>query len=176
MKPRRHRLARLSRPDFTPFVAVGFILITFFVWLKELQRNRALSFSGYNRAKRCCCVPIRQHTVLFLLANNQLGVLEFRQNRERVLYYETPYSSERLKRVLQSVDTATGHRPVVIIKPTAQSTFKNMVDVLDDVHLIPNVWHSLIPDFTTEEQRLMQRYAQYRLLQPRQPQQVRLTM
>jgi biopolymer transport protein ExbD len=177
MKRQRRRPSLLPRPDFTPFVAVGFILITFFVWLKQLQRDTYTTLNAPGgRCWKVDAVPIKLQLFLFLLADYRLGVLTCQPNTDVAQYYETPYSPTTIRRLLHVAEADKTQMPVVIIKPTAQTTFKNLVDVLDDFHQNRRVRYLLIDQFIPEEQQLIRQYTRYRLSHPDQPRRVRLRL
>ncbi len=169
MQLRRHHSAGLPRLDFTPFVAVGFILITFFVWLKQLQRNRALPIVDASWSRCFSGVPEKPQVCLFLLADNRLGLLALPDTSCAAEYHEMPYSASLMRKVLQAADSHTADMPVIVVKPTAESTFKNLVDVLDEFQMNRRVRYVLVDVLTADEQRLMALYAQYRSASPEAP-------
>lgn len=171
MQLRHRRFVGLPRFDFTPFVAVGFILITFFVWLKQLQRDGYMVLDAPHGCRKVDAIPVKLRVFLFLLADNQLGVLICRPDTVAAEYYETQYSAATVRRLLVFADRLYPGLPLVVIKPTAQSTFKNMVDVLDDFRFAPSIRYLFVDQLTPGEQELIKNYARYRLACLKRPQQ-----
>ncbi len=129
---------RSTRVDLTPMVDLGFLLITFFVFTTTIAAQTAMKVElPYDKVpaddKICeSCVL----TVL-LDENNRIkyyeGALE---NNPPVK--EMGYSPGELREVLMQKKTAVkelrgNDQFILIIKPTASSSFKNFVDIADEV-------------------------------------------
>ena len=149
----------LPRPDMTPFVDVAFLLIVFFMWLNWLQKPNVLSFS---QPGRCWHIPGMEPATemlsLILLPDNRVGVFQRWQNdfgiaRLQETDYQTlPYVLARLKR-----QNATGNA-VIIIEPTSQATFGNLVSVLTSLKRVGGLPHLITDRPTGFERRLVAHY------------------
>ncbi len=132
---------RYKRPqvDMTPFVCVALVLITFFVWMKQLQRNKVVAVYEQTRGK----VDYRQPATasLVLLDNDRIGFWQFRAGSDAD-YVETHCAMPELRSILRRVALAVN--PVLTIQPTAQSRIKNLVAVVDALQLNGRITYMLV--------------------------------
>lgn len=161
----------LPRLDLTPFVGVAFLLITFFMWIKTTERSQTIPLQLPNKAKYDITeYPVPEASIL-LLANNRIGFLTYQRHRSRAEYVETDYSAGGLRRQLLWVKTLAenDHPAIVLITPSEQATFGNLVDVVDELRtlrpLVFRLNYSLLPD----ERRLLKTYQRYVATHPAGP-------
>jgi hypothetical protein len=72
-------------------------------------------------------------------------------------YGKNGIRKEILKRVT-SIPQATGDKEkgmIVIIKPTKKSTYRNLVDILDEMAICDVPTYAIVNDITPEEQKLV---------------------
>jgi len=73
------------------------------------------------------------------------------------VYGKNGIRKEILKRVT-SIPQATGDKDkgmIVIIKPSKKSTYRNLVDVLDEMAICNVPTYAIVNDITPEEQKLV---------------------
>lgn len=141
-----------TRIDFTPMVDLGFLLITFFMLTTTLAKPQVMALVMPEKdIKKEDIEPVKESKVLTLL----LGA------NDKVYWYEgitdakldsTDYSAEGLRKVIlnkmekvkgqfgledyedfKTKEPRKGSFINVIIKPTAESRYKNLVDALDEM-------------------------------------------
>lgn len=141
-----------TRVDLTPMVDLGFLLITFFMLTTTLAKPQIMALVMPDKdIKKEDIEPVKESKVLTLL----LGA------KDKVYWYEgitdakldsTDYSAEGLRKViLNKMDKVKGQFGLedyedfktkeprkgsfinVIIKPTEESRYKNLVDALDEM-------------------------------------------
>jgi biopolymer transport protein ExbD len=117
------------RIDFTPFVSVALLLIVFFVWMKRVERPNRMSIELPDD-NRCYESFSTADASLFLLANNRIGFLTYRPDGLGAEFIETDYSTNGLRK--QLLQLMPNKRSIILISPTPQSIFKNLVDVIDE--------------------------------------------
>jgi len=154
----------------TPFVGVALLLIVFFVWMKRLQLPVVREVHGPIRGKFDRREPL--HTSLFLLDQNKVGFLAYHPENGSADYVETDYSTSGLR--MQLARTSSQKRPMLVIKPTAASTYKNLVDVVDEVAIHVRIQYGLEYALTPDEQQMLSAYQGYKRTHPRQPVLMRL--
>lgn len=132
---------RYKRPqiDMTPFVCVALLLITFFVWMKQLQRNKVVAVYAQTRGKAGYYQPVTASLVL--LDNDRVGFWQFRADGDAD-YVETRCAMPELQSILRRV--ALSVNPVLFIQPTAQSRIKNLVAVVDALQLNRRITYMLV--------------------------------
>ncbi len=159
-----------TRVDLTPMVDLGFLLITFFMLTTTLAKPQIMALVMPDKnVKLPDLEPVKESKVLTLL----LGA------DDKVYWYEgitkptldsTDYSAEGLRKViLNKMDKVAGIHGVedyedfktkeprkgsfinVIIKPTKESKYKNLVDALDEM-AITKVRYYVILDVSKLEE------------------------
>ena len=159
-----------TRIDFTPMVDLGFLLITFFMLTTTLAKPNILALVMPEKdIKKEDVEPVKESKVLTLL----LG------SNDKVYWYEgitdakldsTDYSAEGLRQVIlnkmEKVKNQFGQEDYedfktkepkkgsfinVIIKPTKDSRYKNLVDALDEM-AITKVRYYVILDISKLEE------------------------
>ncbi|WP_020606321.1 ExbD/TolR family protein [Spirosoma spitsbergense] len=165
MKAHRQR-RQLPRVDLTPFVSIALLLITFFIWMKQLQRPVVLK-SSTPLERRFCGEPLYFSATIFLLGNDRIGYLSFIRDKSSADYVETDYSINGLR--TQLLFTELEQYPVVLIAPTPQSTVKNLIDVIDELTINGKVLYTLGYEITDGENQLLASYRHYRNENPYRP-------
>jgi biopolymer transport protein ExbD len=135
------RAARHIRIDMTPMVDLGFLLITFFIFTTEISKPAAMNLYIPHDGDRTK-MPDSKSMTLLLGANNKvyyyLGTLD-RAVREQ-LVYETSYDElTGIGKIIREKQSALERRSVnkdqlvVLIKPSIDASYKNVIDALDDM-------------------------------------------
>ena len=145
-----------TRVDLTPMVDLGFLLITFFIFTTTMSQPTAFKLflpddrttpENQNKAKESGAF-----TILLGKDNNIFyyeGILQpdasnfkstnFKDIREAIIHKK------------QTTDTAD---LVVVIKPSDESTYKNVVDILDEMSINMIKRYALV-DITPDEDKLV---------------------
>ncbi|HEX6191076.1 MAG TPA: biopolymer transporter ExbD [Chitinophagaceae bacterium] len=131
--------------DMTPMVDLGFLLVSFFIFTSELSRPAVTDLYMPKQGKP---MPVGESTTItMLLAKDNV-----------IYYYEGSWDETNIQRTTFSVSSGIGNvirkkqqeldsHPVsaegrtalmLIIKPSADATYKNVIDALDEA-LINNV-------------------------------------
>lgn len=154
-----------TRVDLTPMVDLGFLLITFFVFTTTMAKPRVMGIvspkdtdePGDNICESCALTVIPA-------AENKVYYYEGKLQASTVLK-STGFDAEGLRALLMDkkrrVKNIRGHEDELslIIRPSNESTYKNFVDILDEVH-ITGVKRYYIDDITAVEEE-MTRAARY---------------
>lgn len=148
--------------DFTPFVSIALLLIVFFFWVKLVQRPNYMHGSLPVGGKSECTEPLAVDAHLFLLANNRIGFLTYRPDGSQAELLETGYSVREIRNQLLSITLNHNYGAIIAISPTNQATFKNIVDVLDELQIIGHIQYYLNYDLTSEERTMLEKYERYK--------------
>lgn len=157
MKRRTYKPIRI---DFTPFVNVALLLIVFFVWLKTAERLNVMQMNipgGFN-----CYYgeyPAADATV-FLLSDNRIGFLTYHNDEAEFL--ETDYSAEGIRKQLMSITLNHEYGAIVVVTPTEQATFKNLVDIVDEIRIAGPVRFQLSEKLTSRDRVLVDQVERYK--------------
>ncbi len=157
-----------SKVDLTAMVDLAFLLITFFMLTTSLSKPQSMPLGLPAKDDTLTKIkPIktdqRRTLTIILGANDQIkwyhGLLDAPEVGGAPT--TTDYSSngirkELLKRVL-SIPEVMGDKKkgmIVIIKPTKKSTYKNLVDILDEMAICKVPTYAIVNEFTPEENKL----------------------
>lgn len=129
---------RSTRVDLTPMVDLGFLLITFFVFTSAMSVPRAMNMITPNEKDRTSHDKICESCAITVLpaANNKLYYYEGAEDKGE--YRITDYSSKGLREILVNKKkevAAQGRDAVLIIKPGKLSSFKNLIDIIDESNI-----------------------------------------
>ncbi len=162
-----------TRIDFTPMVDLGFLLITFFMLTTTLAKPQIMALvMPEKKVDIEKLEPVKESKVLTLL----LGA------NDKVYWYEgitkptldsTDYSAEGLRKVIlnkmdkvnqqfgmeeyedaKTKEMKKGSFVTVLIKPTKEARYKNLVDALDEM-AITKVRYYVILDISPDEEKFI---------------------
>ncbi|XCI74641.1 MAG: biopolymer transporter ExbD [Flavobacteriales bacterium] len=144
-----------TRIDMTPMVDLGFLLITFFIFTTTMSQPTAMDLflpkDTHNEREETKVKDSGAFTVL-------LG------KSDHIYYYEgmdpLGMKTTNFKKIRDFIIDKKMRTPskdlVVIIKPTVDATYKNTVDILDEM-TINQVERYAMVDITPQEYELIQK-------------------
>ena len=137
----RRMIQHKLKVDMTPMVDLGFLLITFFVVTTELSRPNAMNL--YMPADGPATPTAVSKTITFLTgANNHLFYYYGEEKDDgtknpiiQISWDENNGAGKIIREKQMQLDGVKGGRDemMVIIKPGKESTYKNVVDILDEM-------------------------------------------
>jgi len=150
------------RVDLTAMVDLAFLLITFFILTTTLNKPKAQELIMPDKdEKQDTHLPVPESRTMTLLlgANDKLEWFVGAPGKS------TPtvigYGKSDLRKTLIDQDNAIkashgGQPMIVIVKPSAQSTYKNVVTVMDELNIV-DIEQRAIVDITPVELDLLKR-------------------
>ncbi|MET1057675.1 MAG: biopolymer transporter ExbD [Pedobacter sp.] len=152
----------IPKVDLTAMVDLAFLLITFFMLTTSLQKNEAMDIVKPDENDDFAFTELPASRTMTIL----LG------KKDKVAWYmgEAGKASPRIadyKQIRQSIlasqlklnsGNRTGNKSlIVVIKPTSGATYKNFVDIMDELHVAKITSAPAIDDdhITPEEQTFM---------------------
>jgi biopolymer transport protein ExbD len=141
-QPRVKRMIKRNlKIDMTPMVDLGFLLIAFFVFTTSF--NQPTSMNLYMPKDGIPTLSPQSQTITFIIAAGGLiyyypGTEEeaVKNNRVSIVSYDEKTGIGKTIRTKQLQLEQAGidkKELIVLIKPTKESTYKNAVDVLDEM-------------------------------------------
>ena len=160
-----------TRVDLTAMVDLAFLLITFFMLTTTLSKPQAMDLAMPDKEKidqqELTVADTRTMTIL-LGSDNRLewymGMVDKPLTSPTVDGYGKNGIRKALLEKLKEVIASTGDPKkglIVIIKPSAQSNYRNLVDILDEMK-ISNVQTYAIVDISDPEIGLLKRDGIYK--------------
>jgi biopolymer transport protein ExbD len=148
-----------TRVDLTPMVDLGFLLITFFVFTTTMAKPRVMGLVSPKDAD--IENPVCESCALTVIpaGENKIYYYEGKLQANTILK-STSYTAEGLRPLLlnkmKAVKKARGNADELslIIRPSDRSSFKNLIDILDEVY-ITGVKRYYIDDITPDEKLLL---------------------
>lgn len=119
--------------DLTPMVDLGFLLITFFVITTNLQEQKVSKLNLPSNGDSTA-IAASSAITLQLLGNNEIRYYFGNQPSASSI---TGYGPNQLRRVLLQFKQQVPNKqhPQVVITPTNDATYQNLVDVLDEMSI-----------------------------------------
>ncbi|MCF6133346.1 ExbD/TolR family protein [Flavobacterium wongokense] len=158
-----------AKVDLTAMVDLAFLLITFFMLTTSLSKPQSMDLGLPDKeddpTKNKDIKVDQRRTMTILMGDNDKikwyhGLLETPEPNGKptdAVYGRNGLRKEILKRVT-SVPQVTGDKEkglIVIIKPSKKSTYRNLVDVLDEMAICKVPTYAIVNDITPEEMKLV---------------------
>ncbi len=146
---------RSTRVDLTPMVDLGFLLITFFMFTTTMASPTAMDlFMPKDTEKPQEQNKIKESGALSLILGKQDNVYYYEgQLKDPNNFKVTSFKGIR-DIIIQKKSTTDSTDFVIVIKPSNDATYKNTVDILDEM-TINEVKRFAIVDVDKEELKLM---------------------
>ena len=127
-------IKKSTRVDLTPMVDLGFLLITFFVFTTTMSTTKAMAMVT-PKEDTIVTDDICESCVITVLpaANNKLYYYE--GSEKNAVYKSTTYGADGLRTLLVNKKRMVAELQrdaILIIKPGAASTFKNLINIIDE--------------------------------------------
>lgn len=126
-------LHKTTKVDLTPMVDLGFLLITFFIFSTVLQQPAVMKLilpkdSTYS-------MTVAASTALTFILNENDSISYYDDSGEQIKH--APFGTMRNIIQQKKLQLANNHLNseefTLIFKPTNKSTYKNLIDALDEV-------------------------------------------
>ena len=161
-----------TRVDMTPMVDLGFLLITFFMLATTMSKPTSMSLAVPDKTDKEDqekTEPLKASKVLtlFMGSNDDVYYLDgvaADDDKAEASLKTTRYGFDLRSVIFASQKRINAANPkdekgndpfVVVIKPTAVSTYKNMVDVLDEMAITKSKRYALVETLTDSEKKLL---------------------
>lgn len=148
-----------TRIDLTPMVDLGFLLVTFFMLTTTFSKPQTMEINLPVKPKG----EIKEEEQNSLKASKAFNIILGADNK---LYWYigmpnqpiegpdvTNYSAQGIRKVLLEKNSGIPNM-VVLIKPTNDANYKNVVDILDEMS-ISNIQRYALVDVVPEDQKLI---------------------
>lgn len=164
-KPRSKKLN--AKVDFSAMVSISFLLIIFYMVMIEISKPKAMDL-GMADDGGCGpyygCGGLRQDRIITILLddNNKIityqGLLEYPDDKPKTLSYGKEGIRKELQTKNKIITEQVGDRErgaIVIIKPSKNSNFGNLVSILDEMAITNIQTYAIVNDISAEENNLL---------------------
>ncbi|MFM9988896.1 ExbD/TolR family protein [Flavobacterium sp.] len=154
-----------SRVDLTAMVDLAFLLITFFMLTTSLNKPQSMDLGMPEKDPKNPPPPVlvdERRTMTILLGENDklknyMGLIETPIEAPKFLSYGKEGIRKDILSRVKSVPLVTGDPKkglIVIIKPSKKSTYRNLVDILDEMAICKVPTYAIV-DITPAEVALL---------------------
>ncbi len=151
----------------TPMVDLGFLLITFFMLTTTLSKPQSMELNMPDKTPDNIVQPTPASHSLTVILGKDDKVFYFvgtpKDAKEQDLMKETDYSSTGIRKVIldktKEIGIGKDGKPaiVVVIKAMDESKYKNMVDILDEMHITSSQRYAIV-NILPEELELTKKF------------------
>lgn len=152
-KGRRRKTSVSTKIDMTPMVDLAFLLITFFMLTTTFSKPQAMDVNMPDKTDDNKKQDIKESKAMTIVLgeNNKVYYYFGLQNPE---VKETNFSDEGIRKIIIN-KRAEVKDLVIIVKATSKSKYKNMVDILDEIHLSGKGARYAIAKITPKDEELI---------------------
>ncbi len=156
-----------SRVDLTAMVDLAFLLITFFMLTTSLSKPQSMNLGlpdkeDKKEPKKDMKVDERRTMTVLLGDGNKIQWFMGLQDKPLAGPKADTYGREGIRKEIlkqvKEVPQVTGDPKkglIVIIKPSKKSTYRNLVDVLDEMAICKVPTYAIVNEITPEEMKLI---------------------
>ncbi|WP_242923731.1 ExbD/TolR family protein [Pontibacter liquoris] len=148
-----------TKIDMTPMVDLAFLLLTFFMLTTTFAKPQTMEINMPVK-------PDKEEEQIELKASNAMTIILAKD--DKIFYYyglgnpadnpevvESDYSSNGIRKVLTSPKIKGNDKMTIMIKPMADSRYKNVVDILDELKITDTKKFALV-EITDNDKQLVQ--------------------
>jgi len=154
-----------SKVDFTAMVDLAFLLITFFMLTTSLSKPQSMSLGLPDKDPKDLTPPVKvdeNRTMTILMgADNKVKFYMGLIDKPIAGPTEVAYGKDGIRKELlarkKSVLEYSGNKDkglIVIIKPSKKSTYRNLVDILDEMAIVDVPTYAIV-DIEPAEVKLL---------------------
>jgi biopolymer transport protein ExbD len=143
-----------TKIDMTPMVDLAFLLLTFFMLTTTFNKPQTMEINMPDKPKENDKPPeVNEKKVLTLLLGDKDKIYWYIGITDPVVEI-TDYGDEGVRKLLLEKNREIKEM-VVLIKPSDESRYKNMVDILDEMN-ISNIQRYAMVDITPVDEELIE--------------------
>ena len=153
-----------SKPDMTPMVDLGFLLLTFFIFTTTFSKPNMMKLNMPDKSDE----DISKQKKDDIKLSNTITIVMGKDNR--IFWYQEALSDVTVESLKETDYTANGIRAeinkkraaaldtsifTVVIKPSDEATFENAVDILDEMEITGNKRFAIV-DLMPQEKKALE--------------------
>ncbi len=151
-----------TKIDMTPMVDLAFLLITFFMLTTTFSKPNVMEIAMPDKTedKDIDTSPVAASRCLTLILDKDQKVYWYRgMVQENLDIQRTDFgTSEGVRKVLitqtEEIRQKTNKDAVILIKATDQAKYKNLVDILDEMHITHQAIYAIVDVYDLEKQAI----------------------
>jgi biopolymer transport protein ExbD len=154
-RPRR-AFRGIITPDMTPMVGIGFLLVSFFLLTTTLVKPAVMQVTmpvRQDRTNEEVCYGLRPSDIMNVVLGKNSQVYYYSGVLDEAAYtnfYKTNFSASGLRKVLLHLSPRT----IVLIKPSDEAKYQDMVDALDEMNITDRKKYAVV-DISASDYELL---------------------
>lgn len=164
-KSGKQRSKKMStKIDMTPMVDLGFLLITFFMLTTTLQKPAVMQLNMPDKNDKSETTPVKLSESLTIVPWEDDKVYTFQGLPSAPIDMKaSDYSAKGLRQLLFQYKEKVGknekgeNKFVAVIKPADKSSYKNVVDILDEMAVTDNQRYAIV-EITPEDEAAVKKF------------------
>jgi biopolymer transport protein ExbD len=141
-----------TRVDLTPMVDLGFLLITFFIFTTTMSQPTAMKLYLPKDVKSEDQNKVKNSAVITLMLGKNDVIYYYEGDSAAAL---KPTDFKKVRDIVIDKKRRTDQKDfVVVIKPTVDATYKNTINILDEM-TIDNIKRYAMVDISPDEYKLI---------------------
>ncbi|MBC7524843.1 MAG: biopolymer transporter ExbD [Flavobacterium sp.] len=155
-----------AKVDLTAMVDLAFLLITFFMLTTSLSKPQSMNLGLPDKDEKKDDKPMKvdeRRTMTVVMGENNsvqwyMGLFDTPIAGPKADTYGRDGIRKEFLKQVKAVPQVTGDPKkglIVIIKPTKKSTYRNLVDILDEMAICGVDTYAIVNDITPEELKLV---------------------
>lgn len=146
-----------TKIDMTPMVDLGFLLITFFILATTLSKPSAMTYNAPDKTLKEETEPVKASNVMtiFLGKDDKAHYIFGKAASEDPEVITVGFGYDLRKAILIESRKVPADKFVVVIKPTKESTYRNIVDILDEMVITKMKRYAMVDELMPDEKKLL---------------------
>ncbi len=141
-----------ARVDMTPMVDLGFLLITFFVFTTTFSKPNMMKLNMPEKdkdEKKPETAEIKESNTITIIMGKDNRIFYHQKSSKNLtteLLIESDYSKDGIRTAILKgkVNAISPEKFTVVIKPTDDATYKNTVDILDEMSITKSELYAIV--------------------------------
>jgi len=134
-----------TKIDMTPMVDLGFLLITFFMLTTTLAKPVTMQLNMPDKTDTKETSPVKLSESLTVCPDeNKVYYYQGIPTEAGTVMQVTNYSETGIRKVIADLKAKVGNNFTIVIKPTKNAKYRNMIDMLDECAITNNKRYALL--------------------------------
>jgi biopolymer transport protein ExbD len=124
-----------TKIDMTPMVDLAFLLITFFMLTTTFSKPQAMDVNMPDKTDDNKKMEIKESRTMTIILGAGDSIYWYMGIRDPKVNVTNFSENEAIRKVITQKKSTLKEDLVVIVKPGKKSKYKNLVDILDEIHI-----------------------------------------
>lgn len=157
-----------TKVDMTPMVDLGFLLITFFMLTTTMSKPKTMELNMPDKSQEDVKQDVKASQTITLILGKDDAVYWFHgtaaETKEKDALAKTDFSASGIRKVILDKTKEIGYdqdkkmyKIIIVIKSAETAKYKNVVDILDEMHITGSKRYAIVGLDDTEKE-LIKKY------------------